>query len=375
MLQFSDFERFWLAVLGLSFSALVSQGDRLKGAAAAMLGVLLSTVGLDVRGSQRFTLGNADLYAGLDFIAIMIGLFGLGEVLRNLAGSNTLEGLQRRIPWRPPLWAALASLWRHKFTFIVSSLLGSLIGALPGAGADIAAWGAYGVAKRSSKKPEAFGEGCEAGVVAPTSANNAAVAGAWIPALVFGVPGDAVTAIVLGALTVYGIKAGPDVFVSHSHQINSIFAIALLTQVLLIPAGLMGLWAFGLVLRLPRRVLLTAVVLFSLIGAYSLNNRMFDVYVACIAGLVGFYLEARRVPLAPLVLGLILGRMIEENLRSGLISHQGDYSQLFTRPICAVLVLCLAALWAGALRASQVIAGRPTPNARSRVARAVRRIP
>ena len=289
------------------------------------------------------------MIAGLDFIAIMIGLFGLGEVLRNIAGSTNLTALDHRPSWIPPVGEALRRLWRNKLTFTISSLVGTLIGAVPGAGADIAAWGAYGLARRTSRQGDQFGQGCEEGVIAPTSANNAAVAGAWIPALVFGIPGDAVTAIVLGALTVYGIKAGPNVFVHNAHQINAIFAIALLTQVLLIPAGLIGLWAFGAVLRLPRNVILGAVVMFSLVGSYSLNNRMFDVYVMCIAGLAGFYLESRRVPLAPLVLGLILGRMLEENLRNGLISHRGDATQMFTRPVCMMLVAALAAIWLGPL--------------------------
>ena len=344
-LQFSDFERVWLGVIGLSLSIVVSRGQPLKGAAMALLGLLLSTVGADVRGPQRFSLGMPELYGGLDFIAIMIGVFGLAEVFRAVQARESEATQTPQNRGGPAVREALAALFRNLPTFFRSSILGAFIGALPGAGADIAAWAAYGVAKRVSSEGERFGEGCEQGVVAPTSANNAAVAGAWIPALVFGVPGDAVTAIVLGSLTVYGIQAGPEVFQTHTRQIHAIFAIALITQILLIPAGLLGCWAFGWILRLPRKLLIASIVLFSLVGAYSLNNRMFDVVVACVAGLFGYYAEGRRAPLPPLVLGLILGGMIEENLRTGLISHRGDWSALFTRPICAALALAFVAMW------------------------------
>jgi len=222
-----------------------------------------------------------------------------------------------------------------------SAAAGTVIGALPGAGADIAAWGAYGIAQKTSKNGDKFGTGVIEGVIAPTSANNAAIAGAWIPALVFGVPGDAVTAIVLGALMMYEIRPGPLIFEESGDQVRAIFAVALVTQFLLILAGLAGVKAFSWILRLPQSIVMTAVVVFSVVGAYSLQNSMFDVYVMFAFGLVGFFLESRRVPLAPMILGLILGPMVEEKLRQGLINSDGNIAPFFTRPICAVLVTLL----------------------------------
>ena len=341
-LKFSSFEYFWLAVFGLSMSAVVSAGNTVNGLLAACLGLLLSTVGLDViSGAQRFTYGKIELMDGVQFIPVMIGLFGLSEVLRNIwkpsvtndagATKNKSSGV------KVPFVELFRTLWKRKRLISQSSVAGTVIGALPGAGADIAAWGAYGLAQKTSKNPEAFGQGSEEGVMAPTSANNAAVAGAWIPALVFGIPGDAVTAIVLGALMVYDIKPGPMIFEQSGDHVKAIFGIALITQILLLPAGWVGIKTFDKLLKLPRHWVLTAVVIFSVVGAYALQNSMFDVYVMGLFGLIGFGLELLAIPLAPLILGLILGPMVEKNLRTGLIKTEGDWMPFLTRPFCAVM--------------------------------------
>lgn len=360
-LHFSDFEYFWLGVLGLSLSALVSRGSTLRGLIAAALGILISTVGMDVvSGVPRYSFGSFELLEGLDFIPVMIGLFGFAEVLRNVSASQPMSAPSIQSRETGLTMAALREVWKYKWLVLRSALLGTGIGALPGAGADIAAWGAYGLAKVTSPEPQQFGTGSVEGVIAPTSANNAAVAGAWIPALVFGIPGDAVTAIVLGAMMMYNITPGPKLFESGT-QVQSIFLIALLTQFLLLPAGLLGIKAFDWILRLPRRLVLTAVMVFSVVGSFAIRNSLFDVYVMFAFGLVGFFLEAKKVPLAPVILGLILGDLIEKKLRAGLISSSGDFTPMFTRPICAVLVGLLvivlvvvpAARWAWTQRPAQ----------------------
>ena len=342
-LFFTAQEKFWLGVLGLSLSAVVSVGSTYRGLLAAIFGMLVATVGIDmVSATPRFTWGRPELASGLDFIPAMIGLFGVSEVLRNVRSGLKLE--KSAVAGRDRTSAAevAGTIWRNKFTVLRSSLLGTFIGALPGAGADIAAWCAYGLAQRISKKPLEFGQGSEEGVIAPTSANNAAVGGAWIPALVLGIPGDSVTAIVLGALLMYDIKPGPKIFEESSDQMRTIFAIALITQVLLLPAGWLGIRGFAWILRLPRSAVLTGVVVFSVLGAYAIRNSLFDVWVMLGFGLLGFCLEAWRVPLAPLILGMILGPMVEENLRVGLISAGGDWTTFFTRPISGTLAAVLA---------------------------------
>ncbi|MDA1055689.1 MAG: tripartite tricarboxylate transporter permease [Planctomycetota bacterium] len=350
-LLFSDFEYFWLGVLGLSMSAFVTQGSTARGLIAAMLGVLIGTVGMDVvTGSPRYPLleelGSVELMRGFDFIPVMIGLFGIAEVLRNI-GTDVSWSASSVEASATPVKETLLAMWKHKFTMLISAVCGTFIGALPGAGADVAAWGAYGLAKKTSRDPDKFGRGAIEGVIAPTSANNAAVAGAWIPALVFGVPGDAVTAIVLGAMLMYDITPGPELFKGDMTQVRGIFWIALLTQFLLLPAGFFGIKVFGLLLRLPRRFVLTGVVVFSVVGAYALNNSLFDVYVMLAFGLIGYFLESHRIPLAPLILGLILGPLVERKLRTGLISSGGDFTPMFTRPICIGLIAMLVVLLAG----------------------------
>lgn len=342
-LRFSNYEYFWLAILGLSMSAFVSLGSTSKGLLAAALGLLLATIGIDiVSGSARFTFGTPDLMDGISFIPVMIGLFGLSEVLRNLRNPSAFAATSTIVESPAKIGQVLRAMWKYKLTILKSSGLGTLVGALPGAGADIAAWASYGVAQRTSKNPEKFGKGATEGVVAPTSANNAAVGGAWIPALVFGIPGDAVTAIVLGAMLMYDIKPGPLIFENTPEKVRSIFLIALITQFLLLPAGWLGIRLFGLILKLPRHVVLTVVVVFSVLGAYAIRNSLFDVWLMIGFGLLGYYLETQKVPLAPLILGLILGPMVEENLRTGLIKSSGSWVPFLTRPICVTLIAILA---------------------------------
>lgn len=346
-LMFSNFEYFWLGLLGLSMSALVSQGSTFAGILSAVLGVLISTAGRDIVSNvPRYTFGRMELAEGFHFIPVMIGLFGLAEVFRNLRSDTSLAlpSIESSTSW--PVGEGFATILHHKWLVLRSAVVGASIGALPGAGADIGAWASYGLAQKTSSDPDEFGNGSIEGVIAPTSANNAAVAGAWIPALVFGVPGDAVTAIVLGAMTMYNIIPGPALF-EEGTQVRSIFSIALVTQLLLLPAGLVGIYAFGWMLRLPRRFVLVAVVVFSVVGAFAINNSMFDVFVMIAFGLIGFFLESQRVPLAPLILGLILGPLVERKLRAGLISSSGDLSPMFTRPICAALAGLLLVMLIG----------------------------
>ena len=350
-LKFSNFEYFWLAVFGLTMSATISAGHTFKGLLAAALGILISTVGIDnVSGTARFTFRSAELSGGIQFIPVMIGLFGLSEVLRNARRDGTDVGVMPTPSQKAgSILLALRTAVRRWRTVGQSALTGTVIGALPGAGADVAAWASYGLAKKTSKNSKEFGEGTEEGIVAPTSANNAAVAGAWIPALVFGIPGDAVTAIVLGAMLMYDLKPGPQIFTQSPEKVNAIFSIALATQVLLLVAGYCGIRAFRWVMRMPRHAVLTAVVVFSVVGAFSLNNRMFDVYVMAGAGLLGWFFDSQKVSLAPLILGLILGPLAEEKLRAGLIAEQGNLIPLFTRPICAVLVTLLVIMLLGSV--------------------------
>ena len=346
-LKFSNYEYFWLAIIGLSMAAVVSIGAISKGFLAAAFGLLLSTIGLDmISGQQRFTLGRGELMDGVNFIPVMIGLFGISEVLKYFAQGRATQRTERLLDQAVSGTRLWLTLWKHKLLVMRSSVVGTVVGALPGAGADIAAWASYGLAQRTSKEADKFGSGAVEGVVAPTSANNAAVGGAWIPALVFGIPGDAVTAIVLGAMIMYDIRPGPLIFQESPQKMTDLFSIALITQFLLLFCGWIGVRAFGYLLKLPREIIMAGVVVFSVVGAYAIQNSVFDVWVMLAFGLAGFAFERLAIPLPPLILGLILGPMLERNLRTGLIKSGGDWSPFFLRPICLTLiaVLVLAAI-------------------------------
>lgn len=340
-LTFSHYEYFWLAMVGLAVSAMVSMGSTCKGILAAMLGMLIATIGRDlVSGTPRYAFGSEQLESGILFIPAMIGLFGLSEVLR-AAGSPVRATVAAVVEQRTAWAVTWLTVWRHKWTALRSALAGTFIGALPGAGADIAAWAAYGLAKKTSRQPDTFGQGNEEGVIAPTSANNAAVGGAWIPALVFGIPGDAVTAIVLGALIMYDLTPGPLIFQQKPAEMHALFAIGILTQFLLLPAGWLGIKLFRRLTQFPRPFIHTGVVVFSVVGAYALRNNLFDVWVMIAFGGLGWFLERQKVPLAPLILGMILCPMIEQNLRNGLIKSSGSLLPFFNRPICLGILLLL----------------------------------
>lgn len=344
-LLFSSFEYFWLCLLGLTLGVMVSSGNhKTNGTLAAFFGVLLATVGNDVTTFQeRYMFGFTELSTGLSFIPAMIGLFGISEVIRAVyrykpAGDSSSSLTDNS---KFEVRESLRIIATNTPTITQSVVTGTIIGGLPGAGADIAAWGAYGVAHKTAKPAEQakFGSGIWKGVIAPTSANNAAVAAAWIPALVFGVPGDAVTAIVLGAFLTYNITPGPELFADGGA--NFIFTIAMITQLLLIPAGLMGILLFGRFMTLPRGVVLTCVVIFSVVGSYAMNNNALDVWIMFGFGLLGVFLESRKVPLAPLILGMILGPKVEIYLRQGMIASQGRFSNAFSSTIDIVLFVTL----------------------------------
>jgi TctA family transporter len=341
-LRFTHFQYFWLGMFGLSMSAVLSSGNNVRGLISAVLGLLVSTVGIDITtGFPRFAFGNIELMGGIGFIPVMVGLFGISEVFKNVKSRDRLTQRTIHDKINISIFKTLLIVWKRKWIVLKSSFIGTCVGALPGAGADIAAWVAYGIEKKTSKKPEEFGKGSIDGVIAPTSANNAALGGTWIPALVFGVPGDSITAIVLGAMLMYGLRPGPLIFQQSPDLVKGIFAIALISQFFLIPIGLLGIKAYGRILMLPRNVIMVFVLIFSVVGSYSIRNSFFDIYIMLFFGVIGYMFENLNIPLAPMVLGIILGPMIEDNLRVGLIKTGGNYLPFLTNPISAVLVLLI----------------------------------
>jgi TctA family transporter len=352
-LKFTHFEYFWLGVLGLSMSTIISKGSNVKGFFSMGVGVLVSTIGIDlVTGYPRFTFGNSELMGGISFIPVMIGLFGISEVIKNIADTSPKDLLVEDVSViKGKMDISLKSVAPHLKgnvgLILRSSVMGTLIGALPGAGSDVAAWVSYGAAKKTSKHPDEFGQGSIEGVIAPTSANNAAIGGSWIPALVFGIPGDTITSIVLGAMLMYGLKPGPLIFQGERALVDQIFAVGLLSQVFLLFIGFLGIKAYAYIFKCPRSIINSSIIIFSIVGSFALRNSVFDIGLVAIFGFIGFACERGDVPLPPMILGLILGPMVEENLRIGLVKTDGNFLQFLQRPISFVLfvIVLLLFLW------------------------------
>ena len=342
-LKFSFYEFFWLAIFGLSTSIIVSKGTLAKGAIAVAVGLFVSTIGIDiVSGYARFTFGSIDLLGGVSFIPAMIGLFGIPVILTTVAAPKKLSLPSVVEKEKFSLASTVPIIKRNKSLFLKSSLIGTLIGSLPGAGADIAAWVSYGIAKRASKQPEKYGTGCVEGVIAPTSANNAGLGGAWVPALALGIPGDSVTAIILGAAMIYGLRPGPMIFEGASGDlVRGLFITALMTQFMLIPIGYLAIKSFGALYKLPNNVIMPTILLFCIVGSYALRFSMFDVGIMLFFGFMGYYMERNEIPLVPVILAIILGPLIERQLRTGLMKTGGSVLPFFNRPISILVITAI----------------------------------
>jgi putative tricarboxylic transport membrane protein len=251
--------------------------------------------------------------------------------------------------------------WRN---FLRGSVVGTAIGALPGAGADIAAWVSYAMAKRFSKQPEKFGTGHVEGVVESTSSNNAALGGAWIPALVFGIPGDSITAIVIGVLYMKGMNPGPTVFLQNPQFIYAVFIIFILANLLMLPLGWAAIKGAGRILRAPKPMLLPVILLFCIVGSFAITNSPYGIWVMLVFGVVGWVMEEHGIPVAPLVLGIVLGELLEQSFLTSLIKADGSLLAFFTRPIAGVLGVATLVVWGWMAWSALRPAAPATPAAR-----------
>lgn len=348
-LKFSAFEYFWLAVLGLSCSIFISVGSRTKAFLSLLFGVLLSTVGLDMMsGAPRFTFGVPDLMAGINFIPVMIGMFALNELM-NYYGSKTEkkkfnivdnDSVFKNVPKH------VKRYWRN---MLRGSSIGTLIGALPGAGADIAAWIAYGVGKGRSKESAKYGTGHIEGIVDASSANNSGLSGAWVPALVFGIPGDSITAIVIGVLYMKGMNPGPTIFMDGSGMIYALFIVFILANLMMLPIGYIAIRLSKFFILTPSRILMPIILCFCIVGAFAINNSIVDIWLMLIVGLVAYVLAVNDFPMAPAILGLVLGKVVENNFMSAMLRTGGDLTSFFARPISAGLGIAVIVLWCSPL--------------------------
>ncbi len=348
-ISFSSFEYFWLCLLGLTCAVFIATDDPLKGVISLLFGLAINCIGIDpAAGYPRFTFGSVELLQGISFIPAMIGMFAISEVLRGVVAlDQTAVPIQQKVG---NIFRGVAGVMRRYWVnFLRGSGIGVLIGALPGAGADIAAWISYAVSKRFSKEPEKFGTGHIEGIVDATSANNSALGGAWIPALVFGIPGDSITAIVIGVLYMKGMNPGPTVFLQNPQFIYAVFIIFILANLLMLPIGWAAIKSAKQLLRVPRNVLLPIILIFCVVGAYAMTNSFYGIALMLVMGLIAWLMEEHGFPIAPAILGLVLGEMLEQNFMTSMIKADGSFVAFFQRPIAATLGVITIVLWVGML--------------------------
>ncbi len=346
-LQFHRADYFALAVFGLTSVAAVGGKSWAKSLLMALLGLLINTIGVDpISGVSRFTLGLTQLEDGFALIPALIGLFAISEVLIQIESKNltavTIDQTQLH-------WPTRLDYWRLRWTILQSSVIGTLIGIFPGAGATIASFVSYDAAKRVSRSPEEFGKGSPEGVAAAEAANSSSVGGALVPLLTLGIPGSASTAVLIGALMIHEVVPGPRLFVENKDIVYGLFASLLIANLILLGLGLFGSKLWVAVTAAPKRVLYPLIIAAAVVGSYSVQFSMFDVG-SCIAfGILGWILRRHQYPVVPIVLGMVLGNVIEENFRQAVLI--GGYTIFFREPLClAILTFSALSILVPAIR-------------------------
>lgn len=343
-LNFSTFEYFWLALLGLMCATLVARSSPIKAIASMLLGLLFACIGMEnPSGVPRFTFGVVDLLGGIEVIPALVGMFAVSEVMRAMVTPPPpLMGRRRFGSILKGQWALTK---KYPVPQIRGNIIGIIIGVLPGAGADMAAWVSYAMAKKFSKEPEKFGTGHPEGLIEAGASNNASLASGWVPSLIFGIPGDTITAIAIGVLFMKGLNPGPTLFTTKASSMYAIYIIFIIANIIMIPLGIMMIRAASFVLHVPRSLVVPIIALLCAVGPFAVTNSPFSIVTVAFFGVLGFVMEKNGYPVAALVLGVVMGSMVEQSFVSSLIKSDGSLLPFFSRPVASVL----AALTIGAL--------------------------
>lgn len=333
-LKFGAYEFFWLAVFGVIVSATLTGGDPLKGWIAGFAGLFIATIGQDgIHAFERFSFGNRDLAGGFSLVPALVGAFGFAEILVSMK--------ERRPPVKlnplDTVMPKLRDIWEYRRTILRSGVIGTFIGIVPGVGEDVAAWSSYAAAKRVSPQKDQFGKGSIDGLMAAETGDNACVPGAIIPVLTLQVPGSAPAAVLMAAMLIHGVKPGPMIMIESPQFVYDVVAMMLLATLGILLYGLTLTKFLIQVLRVPTTIITPMLFVLCTVGTFALASRLFDVWTMLLFGLLGFVLRQYRFPVAPLVLGIVLGDLMEKSLRRGLVLSDGDLTPFVTRPISAVL--------------------------------------
>jgi putative tricarboxylic transport membrane protein len=364
-LKFSSFEYFWLVVLGLAGAVFIGNSSILKASISLLLGLLIACIGLEnPAGHPRFTMGLEQLMSGVELIPMMVGMFAVSELLRYITNMDppAIIATEKVGNIFSGMWGLLK---KYPWPLVRGSALGTIIGIQPGSGADMASWMSYAMSKKFSKEPEKFGTGHVEGIVESGAANNSSLAGAWIPAIVFGIPGDSITAIAIGVLYLKNMNPGPMIFVNNPENIYAIFLVFILANIIMIPLGWLTVRVATKILRVARNLLMPTILLFCIVGSFAINNSVWGVVLILFFGVAAFVLEENGFPVAPAILGVVLGTMMEENFVTSMIKSDGDPLVFFTRPIAMWLAAgtFIILLWPVGTWLVQRLRGKPAVGA------------
>lgn len=345
-LKFGPYEYFAIGVFSMTMIASLSSGSLVKGIISAMLGVVVSFVGIaPITSFTRFTFGQTQLNAGFTLLPVLIGLFAVSQILEEVEQKNKQTEVVMQECKIKGFGFTREDVKGQGFNFWVSTLIGTGIGILPGLGGSICNIISYSVVKNHSKYPDKFGTGVIDGIVASESSNNASTGGALVPLLTLGLPGDNTTALILAGFMIHGITPGPLLFREQGTLVYGIFAALIVANIMMLIVEFLGIRIFTRILTVPKNILLPVVLIFCVVGAYGTNNRVFDVFVMMIFGLVGYGMKKLSFPQAPIILGFILGPIVETNLRRGLMKSQGSFIPFITSPIaCVFLIIAVVVL-------------------------------
>lgn len=343
-LKFGPVEYFALGLFALTCVVAVSQDDLLKGVLACLIGLIVATIGQDpLTGDIRLAFSSFDLSAGIGLVPFLVGLFALSEVLWRVSERNTDPKPIGKVGFQLP---SLREIFRRKGVILKSAMIGTWIGALPGIGATAASMVSYAEARRTSPNRAKFGTGEPDGLIASETANNAVTSGAMVPTLALGIPGDPITAVMLGALVLQGVTPGPRLFLDSPDLVSFIFIGLFVVNIAMFFLGALICPIFTRILRMPEPLLLAMVVALIAVGTFTISYSPFDLLIVLLAGLAGFFLRLAAFPLAPIVIGYVLGGMIEQSLRQGLILYDGNALGFFERPIAVTLFILTVAFLA-----------------------------
>jgi putative tricarboxylic transport membrane protein len=339
-LKFGAYEFFWLALFGVLIAGTLTGDDPLKGWIAGIAGLFIAGIGQEPQyGYERFSWGMRDLAGGIQLVPALVGAFGFAELL------TAMKNRQAPVKISPfdtviPKISDITKYWR---TILRSGLIGTGVGIVPGVGEDVAAWSSYAAAKRVSKESEQFGKGSIEGLMAAETGDNACVPGAIIPVLTLAIPGSAPAAVLMAAMIIHGVKPGPMIMVENPQFVYDVVAMMLFATIGILIYGLVLTKALVQVLRVPQHYIVPVIFVLCAVGSFAISGRLFDVYVMLAFGILGFVLRGFGYPMAPLVLGIVLGDLLEKNLRRALLLSDGDLTPFFTRPISAVVAAMIVA--------------------------------